>query len=46
MFTLRKAYIADCKLINKLALEVFPATYRDIISQAQIDFMMNLDVLT
>ena len=41
MFTLRKAYIADCKLINKLALEVFPATYRDIISQAQIDFMMN-----
>ncbi len=41
MFTLRKADIADCKLINKLALEVFPATYRDIISQAQIDFMMN-----
>ncbi len=41
MFTLRKADIEDCKLINKLALEVFPATYRDIISQAQIDFMMN-----
>ncbi|TWV15171.1 GNAT family N-acetyltransferase [Bacteroidaceae bacterium HV4-6-C5C] len=41
MFTLRKADIADCKLIHKLALEVFPVTYRDIISQAQIDFMMN-----
>lgn len=41
MFTLRKADIADCKLIHKLALEVFPVTYHDIISQAQIDFMMN-----
>ncbi len=41
MFTLRKADVADCKLIHKLAWEIFPATYREIISEAQIEFMMN-----
>lgn len=40
MFTLRKATIEDCELINKLASEVFPATYKDIISPEQLDFML------
>lgn len=41
MFILRKADVADCTLINKLAREVFPATYHDIISVDQIEFMMD-----
>ena len=28
MFTIRKATSDDCKLINELANQVFPATYR------------------
>lgn len=40
MFTIRRATIADCKLINKLANEVFPATYKEILSPEQLDYMM------
>lgn len=40
MFTIRKATTADCALIQKLAQQTFPATYRDILSPEQIDYMM------
>lgn len=40
MFTIRKATVADCLLINQLAKEVFPATYRKILSPEQLDYMM------
>lgn len=41
MFTIRRATIADCELINKLANEVFPATYKEILSPEQLDYMMD-----
>lgn len=41
MFTVRKASTDDCVLINKLATVVFPATYHEIISPEQMDFMMD-----
>jgi len=40
MFTIRKADITDCELINRLAWKVFPKTYGDILTQEQIDYMM------
>ena len=40
MFTIRKATTDDCALIRKLAQQVFPATYRDILTSEQIDYMM------
>lgn len=41
MFTIRKATAADCELINKLAWEVFPATYKEILSDDQMAYMMD-----
>ena len=29
MFTIRKATTADCALIQKLAQQIFPVTYKD-----------------
>lgn len=40
MFTTRKATTADCKLIHGLALQTFPATYKEILTPEQIDYMM------
>lgn len=40
MFTLRKATTADCSLIRELAWQVFPATYKEILTPEQIDYMM------
>lgn len=40
MFTLRKATTADCKLIRSLAEQVFPETYKDILTADQTDYMM------
>lgn len=40
MLTIRKATIDDCELIRKLAEQVFPATYKEIISPEQLDYMM------
>ena len=40
MFTIRKATTEDCALIRKLAQQVFPNTYRDILTPEQIDYMM------
>lgn len=41
MFTIRKATTDDCALIQKLAQQVFPLTYKDILTPAQIDYMMD-----
>ena len=41
MFYIRKATTADIPLINNLAKQVFPETYKNILSQEQIDFMMD-----
>lgn len=41
MFTIQKATVGDCDLINKMAKEVFPATYRDILSSEQLNYMMD-----
>lgn len=41
MFTIRKATIADCNLINLLAKEVFPVTYQAILSSEQLAYMMD-----
>lgn len=40
MFSIRKATTDDCNLINSLAALVFPATYQEIISAEQLDYMM------
>lgn len=39
-FTVHRATTADCELIQRMAQEVFPATYRSILSDAQIAYMM------
>lgn len=41
MFTIRKATLEDIPLINKLAWEAFPATYKDILMPEQIVYMMD-----
>ena len=40
MITIRKATVVDCDLIHEMAQDVFPATYKDIISTEQMDYMM------
>ena len=40
MLTIRRACEADCALIRCLADEVFPATYRGIITPSQMKYMM------
>lgn len=40
MVTIERAIAEDCGLIRKLAEIVFPATYKDILSPAQLDYMM------
>ena len=39
-FTLRRAAAADVETLRRLAEEAFPATYREILSAEQIDYMM------
>jgi len=39
MLSLRKATTEDCELINKMAALVFPATYNEILSKEQLDYM-------
>lgn len=41
MPTLRQAAKDDITLIHELACQAFPATYRDLLSREQIDFMMD-----
>ena len=40
MLTIREATTPDCNLINTLASIVFPATYKNILSPEQLDYMM------
>lgn len=40
MFNIRKATVDDCLLIHKMANKVFPATYQEILSPEQLDYMM------
>lgn len=40
MMVIRKATVEDIPLINKLAWEVFPATYQSILTREQIEYMM------
>lgn len=40
MFVIRKATVDDIPLIHDLAEKVFPATYRGIITDEQISYMM------
>ena len=41
MLKIRKANIDDCQLIHELAEQVFPITYKGIITPEQCDFMMD-----
>ena len=41
MFTIKKATTNDIQLINEMAQIVFPATYREILSKEQLDYMMD-----
>ena len=41
MFTIKKATPNDIQLINEMAQIVFPATYREILSKEQLDYMMD-----
>ena len=40
MCDIRKATLDDIPVIHALAMEVFPYTYREILSSDQIDYMM------
>lgn len=40
MFTIRKATTADILVINKLAWETFPETYKNILTKEQTEYMM------
>lgn len=41
MFTIRKATTEDIPLINKLAWEIFPLTYKNILTKEQTEYMMD-----
>ena len=41
MFVIKQATTADIPLINKLAWNVFPETYKNILSHEQIEYMMD-----
>ena len=41
MTDIRKATTEDINLINELAWIAFPATYKDILTKEQIDYMMD-----
>ena len=41
MLTIRKATLEDCQLIHELAEQIFPETYKEILSPEQNDYMMD-----
>ena len=41
MFVIKQATTPDIPLINKLAWNVFPETYKNILSHEQIEYMMD-----
>jgi GNAT superfamily N-acetyltransferase len=42
MLSIRNAHTKDIPLIRKLCFQIWPQTYADIISQEQIDYMLDL----
>jgi len=40
MLSIRKATYDDCNLINHLASQVFPATYQELLSPEQLEYML------
>jgi diamine N-acetyltransferase len=42
MYNIRKATAEDITLIRELTLQVWPQTYAPILSQAQIDYMLEM----
>jgi diamine N-acetyltransferase len=42
MFDIQKASVNDIPLIRELCLQVWPQTYKDIISKPQIDYMLEM----
>src|SRR5262245_34250955 len=42
MFEIKKADIKDIPIIRELTFRVWPQTYASILSQAQIDYMLNM----
>ncbi|GGH11507.1 GNAT family N-acetyltransferase [Sphingobacterium alkalisoli] len=40
MFTIRMAATEDVLTIHQLAHQIYPSTYKDVLSQEQIDFML------
>lgn len=42
MLTTRRATTADCSLIGQLARQIFPPTYREILTPEQTEYMMQL----
>lgn len=41
MFEIRKATLDDISLINELACIVFPHTYKELLTEGQIEYMMD-----
>jgi ribosomal protein S18 acetylase RimI-like enzyme len=41
MIVFRKAGLEDTPLIEELAQEIFPATYKEMLSEGQVEFMMD-----
>ena len=41
MFKIRKATLDDISLINELAWIVFPHTYKELLTEGQIEYMMD-----
>ena len=41
MFTIRKATVADCELISVRWQRRYSATYKEILSPEQLDYMMD-----
>ena len=41
MFEIRKATLDDISLINELAWIVFPHTYKELLTEGQIEYMMD-----
>ncbi len=42
MFKIKKATLQDIPLIRELCMQVWPQTYAGILSQAQIDYMLQM----
>lgn len=42
MYTIRNATITDIPLIRELVFQVWPQTYRGLLSDAQIDYMLEM----